>query len=68
MEGNYPAGVSSSHPHFNPPTCAECGEEGVEGEDCQACGGYMMTAEDIAEMKADMAFDAARDAEMEERY
>lgn len=54
---NYPAGVNDSHPHFNPPTCPNCGEVAEPGENCPDCGKYFPTKEDYEDMIADMKYD-----------
>jgi hypothetical protein len=68
MNGYYPAGVTSAHPHFNPeePQPCDCGEGQVMGgEECEACGEYAPTAAEIAE---DAALEAAEARYDDERY
>lgn len=69
MSGNYPADVTDAHPHFNPPLCPHCGEEGMEpGTDCEACGEYIMSREDYEDMKADMEYDLRAEQEALDDY
>lgn len=58
---NYPPGVSNSDPYFNPPTCPNCGEETVSGEDCESCGEYVPTFEDYEDEAADQKYDQMKD-------
>lgn len=57
MAGNYPLGVSDSHPHFNPPCCSICGGPLDENMDCQDCGEHHMTREEWEDAEADRAYD-----------
>jgi hypothetical protein len=41
IASNYPPGVTGAHPYFNPPACGNCGEDAVDGEDCEFCGEYV---------------------------
>lgn len=54
---NYPAGVSASHPYFNPPTSPCCGDNVTEDADgcltCDGCGEVMLTADDFADVESD---------------
>lgn len=59
---NYPPGVLDSDPHFNPPCCHDCGAEGVgEGEECESCGAYQPTGDELADEAADRAYDRMRE-------
>jgi len=71
MSENYPAGVTNSHPHFNPPdelNCQECGEPDQEagGNACSRCGEYVMTVDERREAAEDDAADRAM--EMQRGY
>jgi hypothetical protein len=61
---NYPAGVSASHPCFNPPTSPCCGDNVTEHDDgtltCGGCGESVMTAEDYELERADFEYDERR--------
>lgn len=50
--------VWSTQRYFDPPTCFSCGEE-LDGEYCERCGCPAMTAEDAAEIAAELQMDTA---------
>lgn len=58
---NLPPGLTHSHPHWNPPTCHDCGEVAHPGEECPACGAYQPTDDDLADEAADRAYEALRE-------
>ena len=51
---NYPPGLDSMDPHFNPDVCPECGREIDEDVECVECG-Y-----EFPEPDEDAAYDDAK--------